>query len=305
MFSKRGTIAAMSFTLGFDATRLFIDQLPAGFQVAGYDSGGDGVAWALEDWDAHPGAIHIDQDPDASDTTADVLDCENGAVPVGSPKIPRWAKTAKASFAAVRRPGQRTPLLYQSASNVTANVNALVNGGVTSGVGLFIADWTGTSALGIAELATASGPFPLCGMQFKDDGDIDSDVWSTAWLENVSGAVPAGPPHGNWVYYPCQDVYADGGTTSVRATWSAPDGPPDAPAIGCYQVTVRYADGKQAGQDVNPTYPRIVAKTANPQAWEGGSLPENRKLLFLIRALTTAEGDGHGGNFVTAKFSTE
>jgi hypothetical protein len=290
----------MSITLGFDTTHQFISQLPAGCQAAGYDTGGDGVAWTEADWAAHPGAVHVDQDPDASDATADVLDCENGAVPVGSPLIAAWAKRAQASWNAAARPGQRTPALYCSASNVTANVNALTAGGVTPGTGLWIADWTGTDAQAIAEIIAASGPFPVIGGQFQDLGDIDADVWSTAWLANVSGQVP---PAG-WVYCPCQGVTAQGGKTSVGASWSAPDGPPGAAGIGCYQVTVRYVTGKLAGQDV-ATYPRYVPKLPNPQSWQGGSLPSATPLVFKIRARSSqAEPDPHAGNWVTVPFAT-
>jgi hypothetical protein len=290
----------MSITLGFDATHQFIGQLPAGCQAAGYDTGGDGVAWTDEDWAAHPGAVHIDQDPVASSPASDVLDCENGAVPVGSPLIAQWVKRAQASWNAAARPGQRTPALYCSASNVTANVNALTAGGVNSGTGLWIADWTGTDAQAIAEIIAASGPFPVIGGQFQDLGDIDADVWSAAWLENVSGNTPPA----DWAYFPCQFVTVQGGKTSVKAQWTAPSGPPGAPGIGCYQVTVRYAGGKLAGQDVE-TYPRYVPKQPNPQSWQSGSLPSYTPLLFLVRAKASQdEPDPHAGAWTTVRFGT-
>ena len=198
-------LARMSITVGFDVTGANYASAPKGFQLAGYDTGSDGVAWTAAMWRAHPGAVHIDQAPDtavlqalldaeydSSDTfpaghvTSDVLDCEYGAVPVGSPLTGAWAKSALASYSAGVRPGQRRPVLYQSAANVTANVNALVAGGVVTGVGLWIANWNLTEAAAFAELAAASGPFAVTGVQFADDGPFDADLFSTGWLAAVS-----------------------------------------------------------------------------------------------------------------------
>jgi hypothetical protein len=191
----------MSITIGFDVTAANYASAPKGFQLAGYDTG-PGVAWTPAMWAAHPGAVHIDQAPDtavlqalfddaymfsaAGHVTSDVLDCEAGAVPVGSPLIAVWAKAALASYTAAVRPGQRRPALYCSASNVTANVNALIRGGITTGTGLWIANWNLSEAAAFTELAAASGPFAVIGIQFTDDGPRDADLFSTGWLDAVS-----------------------------------------------------------------------------------------------------------------------
>lgn len=180
------------FTFAYDVTHDNLPSAPQGVQLFGYATGSGGIAWTAEDWAAHPGAGRIDQDPAASDYTADVLDVEGGAVPVGSPEMAAWAQKAMADFAAATRPGQREPAIYMSEANVTAVVNALVAGGVTSGVSLWVADWSWSQAQAIQDVLTAAGPFPVVGVQFRDPGPYDMDVFSTAWLSRVSGAPPAG-----------------------------------------------------------------------------------------------------------------
>ena len=88
--------------LVFDATHDNIGALPAGAQVAGYTTGtGTHIRWTAADFAAHPGAVRIDQDPAASDPTADVLDIEAGAATPAS--APGWVR--RAWPAARARPG--------------------------------------------------------------------------------------------------------------------------------------------------------------------------------------------------------
>src|ERR1700758_1337040 len=115
--------------LVYDAIHDNIGALPAGAQVAGYTTGtGTDIRWTNADFAAHPGAVRIDQDPAASDPTADVLDIEAGA-------------PARASRTSGARPGQRPPAVYMSQSVVAEVVNALNAGGVSSGVGLWVVNW--------------------------------------------------------------------------------------------------------------------------------------------------------------------
>jgi hypothetical protein len=183
-------------TPGFDVTHTFISAAPRSGQAAGYTTGSGGIAWSTQDWAAHPGALHIDQDPGASDHTADILDSEAGAVTPGSPLIAEWAKKTLANYHAGVRPGQRSPAIYMSEANVAANVNALISGGITSGIGLFVADWNWTDAEAIARIKAAAGPFPIIGVQYADAGAYDRDEFSTAWLAHISGQppVPVPPP---------------------------------------------------------------------------------------------------------------
>jgi hypothetical protein len=179
-----------------------VSSLPSGVQMAGYATG-PGIAWTAQQWEKYPDAIRIDQDPAASDHTADVLDVESGAATFAD--CPVWVKAAKASFAAAARPGQRQPVIYCSRSNATSVVNAMIAGGVTSGAGLWLADWTYSRASAIATLNASGGPFPVVGVQYSDKGGggaYDLDVYLSSWLSYVSKEnkpVTAQVPPGQWL----------------------------------------------------------------------------------------------------------
>jgi hypothetical protein len=282
----------MSFTFAFDVTGLFFSTVPQGYQLAGYDTGSNGVAWTPAMWAAHPGAVHIDQDPQSLVVTADVLDCESGAVPVGSPDIARWAHSAQDSFAAAKRPGQRRPVLYTSASNVTANVNALVNNGVTSGTGLWIANWSLSTAQALAELAAASGPFPVQGIQFADDGDYDADVFSSAWLADVSGNA--------WVFGPVRSLHVWPGLTTFGVSGYSP-GTPESLAVSDYEIVV--CQGAQLGA-VIPRYPVYLPKDPGTSlfVYEGHGLAQNTVYTVGVRAV--AANGSHAGPWATSTITT-
>lgn len=190
------------FTVGFDCTHAnlaaTVRAVPAGSQLAGYVTGSPDIAWTAADWHAHPDAIRIDQSPanTAADETADVLDVEAGAGTLAD--CAPWAKAALASFARAARPGQRRPAIYASAGNITNVVNALVAGAVTSGVGLWVANWNLTQAQAVLDVLNASGPYPVIGVQFTDaPGFFDADIFSTAWLHDRSGTTPPVPRPGS------------------------------------------------------------------------------------------------------------
>lgn len=184
----------MAFVLAFDVTGANLQYAPGGVQLAGYDTGGSGIAWPPAGWTAHPGSIHISQQPALGADKAtypDVLDVENGAATFSD--AGPWAAAMQAAYKDGKRPGQREPAVYMSASNVTAVVNSLKAEGITSGVGLWIANWNLTQAQAIADVLNAAGPFPVIGIQFKMDGPYDSDVFSAAWVSTVSKS-PSPPP---------------------------------------------------------------------------------------------------------------
>lgn len=172
-----------------DATHGGIASLPKG-PAAGYTTGTGTVPWTAADWAAHPGAVRICQDPAASDTTADVLDVEAGAATTAA--VASWARGAAASYAAGKRPGQRHPAIYCSLASVTPVVNALVAGGITGGVSLWIANWNLDEAEAAALVQLAGGPFPVTGVQYGNRGSYDVSVFSGPWLDTVSGD-PAEP----------------------------------------------------------------------------------------------------------------
>jgi len=186
-----------AYVVGYDAIRTNIPLLPKGAQAyAGYATGAGPVPWSEQDFTAHATALgpclRIDQDPAASDATADILDVEAGAATPAD--CAWWAKRAMAAFKAATRPGQRSPAIYCSASNVTTVVNALIRGGVTSGVGLIVANWSLTEAQAAMDVLAAAGPFPVVGVQWADAGGYDVDVFSRAWLLNQSGRKPPPAP---------------------------------------------------------------------------------------------------------------
>ena len=187
------TIATVA---GYDCTAANIAHLPAG-QAAGYVTGSAGVAWTAADWAAHPGAVRIDQSPadTVPDYAADVQDVEAGAVTLA--EIAARVKVMLAAYQSGVRPGQRSPAVYASESNITAVVNALKAGGVAS-CGLAVADYSVTQEQAQAAVAESSGPFPIVWYQHADAGEYDEGVFSVPWLNAVSVAKPPAPP-GQWL----------------------------------------------------------------------------------------------------------
>ena len=171
-----------SLTTVHDAIHVNVDKLPAG-QSAGYTTGSADIKWSAANWAAHPVAVRIDQDAAASDTTADVLDVERGAASPGD--APGWVRQARAAIAAKKRTGQRQPMIYMSASEITGVVNALISGGVKSGVDLWVAHY----GIGEAEAAdminTGGGPFPIKAVQYTNGPSFDTSLFDPAWLANT------------------------------------------------------------------------------------------------------------------------
>jgi PASTA domain-containing protein len=173
----------------FDATNANIGSLPkTGFR-AGYVTGSGDVPWSAANQAANPGFVRIAQSPvESFDELGhpDVLDYESGAA-TDSNVVP-WAKAEIASFHSGTRPGQRMPAVYVSRRNVTHLVNILIAGGITSGVGLGIADWNNDPNQATQEVANASGPFPVVWRQYANRGNYDAGIVSVPWLTNVSVA---------------------------------------------------------------------------------------------------------------------
>lgn len=187
----------VAVTSGIDVTSSNFDVLKLGVQAAGYTTGSSDIRWVPEQWGQFPDAIRIDQDAKASDHTADILDVESGAATPA--ECASWAKQAQASFHNAVRPGQRDPGIYCSGSSVTAVVNALVAGGVTH-CNLWVAHWGIGMNGALSMLNSSTGPYPIIGVQYADNGSYDSDVWLTSWLNNRSKKDPPKPqsPPGQW-----------------------------------------------------------------------------------------------------------
>jgi hypothetical protein len=178
----------MSVVVGHDAIHANVSHLPPG-QAAGYTTGSPDIKWTAPDWHNHPGAVRICQDAGASDHTADVLDVEQFAA--ANSEAAAWFKAAEKAYLAAARPGQRSPAIYTSASNVTPLVNALIAGGVRSGVSLWVANWDLSQAQAYADVVNAAGPYPIIGVQWNSGAFYDTNVFSGSWLARVSAAEPA------------------------------------------------------------------------------------------------------------------
>ena len=174
----------MAVVVGHDAIHVNVPRLPPG-QTAGYTTGTADIRWTAGDWAAHRKAVRICQDS-GSDHTADVLDVERGAA--ANADACRWFPPTLAAFQAAARPGQRSPAVYTSASNVTPLVNALVAAGIKSGAGLWVANWDLSSAQAVADVENAAGPFPIVGVQYASGEFYDTNVFSSGWLARVSVA---------------------------------------------------------------------------------------------------------------------
>jgi hypothetical protein len=186
----------MSITFVLDATHKNVPKLPAGILAALYTTGSPDIKATRDDFINHPNAIHICQDQ-GSDTTADIIDMENGAATVAH--AVDFINNARHSFWTVQRPGQRWPGIYLSRSRVTEQANALVKAKLTH-VPLWIAQWGEPQTVAVAEIAHTSGPFPVIGLQIRNQGIDDFSVFSTEWITAVSkkGLPKATVPPGQW-----------------------------------------------------------------------------------------------------------
>ena len=211
----------MAIVVVRDAIHVNVPHLPPG-HAGGYTTGTSDIRWTAADWDAHPGAVRIDQDAGASDWTADVLDVERGAAT--NTEAAHWYKMAQRSWDAGTRPGQRLPAIYTSASNVTPLVNALAAAGVDAGPRLWVANWNLSNVEATGEVIAAAGPFPIVGVQYASSVYYDTSVFSTSWLAHVSTLPIPAPPavpmrveadgHSSW-----RQLAHAHGCTVARSVW--------------------------------------------------------------------------------------
>lgn len=260
----------MSIQIAYDCIRVNIGRAPAGL-LAGYTTGSSDIRWSAADWRAHPGAVRIDQDPAASDDTADVLDVEAGAATLAD--VPGWSRRALASYRAGKRPGQRSPLIYCSQVNVTPVANVLTGAGLADGsVGLFIANWNLSQVEAVAEVLAASGPFPVHGLQFRNAGSFDIDVFSAAWLSARSGPAPGsfGPP---------RNLAVTAGDATVRVDHCDP---PASGHVDHYEVWV-FTGSYPSPETLVDSYPRYMA-AAPKQFGSLQGIPSGTHMTLRVRA---------------------
>jgi hypothetical protein len=180
----------MTLTWGWDATHSNLSGVPAG-QGAGYTTGTPDIRWTPEDWDAHPGAVRIDQDAADSDPSADVLDVETGAATPAS--VPGWTDRAYDDYESGARPGQRVPAVYCSLSVVQHVADALVANPSRFPPKLWVAHWGITMDDAAALIGTQISGLTVVGVQFANRGAFDSDVFDSAWLAAVSDGPTIAP----------------------------------------------------------------------------------------------------------------
>lgn len=275
----------MSIQIAYDCIRANIGRAPAGL-LAGYTTGSSDIRWTAADWKAHPDAVRIDQDPAASDDTADVLDVEAGAATLAD--VPGWSRRALASYRSGKRPGQRSPLIYMSQVNVTPVANVLTGAGLADGsVGLFIANWNLSQAQAVAEVLAAGGPFPVHGLQFRNAGYFDIDVFSSAWLNARSGPAPAafGPP---------RNLAVRAGDSSVMVERCDP---PAGGHADHYEISV-YRGSYPHPRDLVNTYPRFMR--AAPQQF--GSLQDIPSGTHMTLRAVAVDAGGHRSAYADAHF---
>lgn len=177
---------------GYDATGQNEHVLPKNAMVAGYDTqvgSGYQIRWTTVQYASHTvpyPALHIDQNPGASDYLSDYLDIETGAA--SDSEIVRWVTNARLSYVLGKRPGQRWPGLYCSVSNVNGAVVVLHNANMVN-VPFVVADYSVSEAEATRRVQTAIGPYPAVGYQYTDkafDGLADANIWSVPWITNTS-----------------------------------------------------------------------------------------------------------------------
>lgn len=179
--------------LAQDATGGNSNQIPVGTQAVGYTTGPN-VAWTTAEFAAHVTpypAIRIDQDPNATDYTADILDVEAQAATV--PEIVNWITKARANYAAHVRPEQRWPGIYCQVSNLNSAVAALESAGLTN-VPFWLTEPGTALSTATTAVATATGSYPLIGVQYEFGTVVDYDVFSETWVKTMTGVKPVDPP---------------------------------------------------------------------------------------------------------------
>lgn len=214
--------------------------VPDGVLMAGYVTGSAGVPWSAAQLAAHPGVVMIDQSPidTPADETADVIDMEARAATLDD--LAAWVHAAWVNFQTGARPGQRTPTVYASRSNITPVVNTLLAVGITNGVNLWVAEEM-TPQQAESELENSGGPFPIVGIQYGFDTLYDVSLFSTAWLDRVSVKPLASKPgpgtQTGWRFcHKCQGLFwGPGASQSVCPRGAQHDG------SGSHEYTLGFA----------------------------------------------------------------
>ena len=135
-------------------------------------------------------------------------------------------------------------------------------------------------------------------------GDLDYFQGDAAALQKWvhPGKTPLPP---DWAYPAPVNLTAHGGTASVALEWSAGSQLPNQqpmPGIREYEIVI--VEGTAWPAQPDRTYPRYLAKGANPETWQGGSLRRKTVHTAAVRALLQPPPDPHASPWTTAVFTT-
>jgi hypothetical protein len=209
---------AIPYLLAQDAIKTNANHIPVGTQAAGYSTGIGDVPWDEPTFAAHHlpyPAIRIDQDPKASDATADILDVESFAATIDD--IPGWLTRARANYTLHVRPEQRWPGIYCAMNNLDAAV-AICQSNRLANVPFWTAEPGNTVAYAIQRVITATGPYPCTGCQYGSDMFVDYDVFNENWVKTMAG--PA--PEASTLWHGVAIVTRDGTVTGEGKYWVVP-----------------------------------------------------------------------------------
>jgi hypothetical protein len=173
--------------LAQDAIRVNASHIPVGTQAAGYTTGLGDIPWDDATFAAHNmpyPAVRIDQDPAASDATADILDVEALAATIQD--IPGWLTRARANYINHVRPEQRWPGIYCGMNNLDSAV-AICQGANLINVPFWTAQPGNTVSFAIQRVASATGNYPCIGCQYAWGNFVDFNAFSLPWIQTMSG----------------------------------------------------------------------------------------------------------------------
>ena len=168
---------------GWDITAANYDKRPRMGQAMLYMTGSPDIKATPAMIAANPWCVLTDQSPviDDIDTTADVYDCEAGALTVA--ELPDVINAALINRVKRARHGQRTPLVYASADNLDEVTSSLRRGNVGyPGCGLHVAHWGIGPAAAIAMIGTHINGFAVRAVQYENAGTYDLDYFDVEWL---------------------------------------------------------------------------------------------------------------------------
>lgn len=264
-------------------------NMPMGYEAyLGYVDGNWPTATRLPQ--LFPGAKVVSLTVLGGNAVADGCDCEPGDM---TPDVTAEWVGWRLGNGAVR------PIVYASLSTMETVLAQFARDDIPrEHVRLLSAHYTGAAHIcSPATCRTSDGKpitFTADGTQWTSQypGVGGSRIDMSCLAGDFFGAVPSA----DWIFGSVRGLaVVNAGAHSVALSWSSP-GVPMPAAVDHYQVVIR-----KDGGDV-PSYPRTVAKGANPVMWQGGSLTPGTQYEALVRAM--AVGGAHASAWAQVTFTT-